>query len=282
MIVSPGAEKRLMEFSGKELLEIFFQEGILLFRGFQISPSIFSDFVRKNTSRISIDPAREFTSDRTQLVDAGYDPVGLHVENGTTPFLPSCLWFFCEKAALKGSETTYCDGKEIWEHLSLSTKKLFIDYKITYKRTVSEQIWKKYLAIELNINDINQITSVDLIRVADEVPGLSVSLNLDLSVTMEYTVSAVRPTQFPGQFVFANSILGPSYNYEKPLICFENGEMIPDNVLEELKEVSSSLTKNIKWKDNDLVIIDNTRFMHGRLAIEDKNRRLHIAMGHLL
>ena len=41
---------------------------------------------------------------------------------------------------------------------------------------------------------------------------------------------------------------------------------IPKNIYEEIRKVAKKLTIEIKWK-NEICMIDNKRFMHGRTEI---------------
>ena len=44
-------------------------------------------------------------------------------------------------------------------------------------------------------------------------------------------------------------------------------EKIPDEIYKEIKEVSKKITYQIKWKNGELCMVDNKRFMHGRSKI---------------
>ena len=74
------------------------KNGWVLLRGFYHDLEAFSALVSHFCSKLTFDPAREFTNDTAQKVDAGTDPVGLHCENGNAPKLPHFIWFYCKKA----------------------------------------------------------------------------------------------------------------------------------------------------------------------------------------
>ena len=46
-----------------------------------------------------------------------------------------------------------------------------------------------------------------------------------------------------------------------------DGKKIPDEIYKEIKEVSKKITYQIKWKNGELCMVDNKRFMHGRSKI---------------
>ncbi len=49
-----------------------------------------------------------------------------------------------------------------------------------------------------------------------------------------------------------------------------SGEKIPKRIMTEIIQKSKSITHEITWKKNDLLMLDNLRFMHGRQAISSK------------
>lgn len=78
-----------------------------------------------------------------------------------------------------------------------------------------------------------------------------------------------------------NTILGPSYNYQKPKFTFADGSIIREDPIAELTELCEQHTQEIEWQDGDVAIIDNKRFMHGRreILVPLEQRKLYISMG---
>ncbi len=89
-----------------------------------------------------------------------------------------------------------------------------------------------------------------------------------------FTTPAAGTTVFGPRPSFANSILGPSFNYEKPTITFADGTALSPQLLAEVEEVTARLTENLDWQDGDAAVIDNTRVMHGRRAVTDPPHHL--------
>ena len=48
---------------------------------------------------------------------------------------------------------------------------------------------------------------------------------------------------------------------------------IPKNILDETNTKSQEITYDLNWKKNDLVMIDNKRFMHGRRGYNKGDKR---------
>jgi alpha-ketoglutarate-dependent taurine dioxygenase len=258
------------------------EAGFLLLRGFRPDLEEFSRFVGAHSERVTLDPARSFHGGSTaQKVDAGYDAVGLHLENGNSPFAPTLTWFFCEKAASSGSQTTVCDGYRVWDALSEEAHGLFRAHEIVYSRRVEEEKWKAFAAFHLGTPDVASVT-VDELRELAGGPGKTViDLLDDGSIHYAYRVSAAHGTLFDERLAFANSILGPSNHYEKPRITFADGRDIPVHILKEVESVTEELTEELDWADGDVALIDNTRVMHGRRAITDPERSIYNAQSDL-
>lgn len=270
------------------LLAKLAEKGFLILRGFTHSIDDFSRLVRQTSGRISLDPARSFDGDTAQKVDAGYDAIGLHCENGNSPFWPDLCWFYCQKAPNQGSETTICDGKQVSEHLSKEAREAFTQQNIVYSRRVEEQKWKTYAYHALVSQaqapaSIEETTLEDLLSLTLNEAGTHITLNDDGSIRYEFHTPAIRKSNINSKETqnFANSIFGPSNNYEKPVITFANGEVIPAVLLSEVDKVCDAFTYDIGWQHGDIVLIDNTRVMHGRRRIEDKDRTIFNALSYI-
>ena len=264
------------------LHQLLRDHGVILLRGFDHSVDGFSSLVQRCSSRVTLDPARQFTGRNSQLVDAGLDEIGLHLENGNAPFLPEVIWFYCEIAAAKGSQTTVCDGERAMAELDSSCAEEFRERPICYERTVAEDKWKRYVSHEHGLaGGPDSAGPEHLERIESMVPGLSLRLNADHSLKYRFQTRAIHASRFSPQPAFANSLLGPSTNYEHPVITFADGAEIPADLWSEIEAATARVTRNIDWRHGDVAIIDNTRYMHGRRRIEDPARVIHNAQSYL-
>ncbi|WP_297479073.1 TauD/TfdA family dioxygenase [Ferrovum sp.] len=270
------------------LLDLLAQHGYVLLRGFTTNIDGFSRLVRQTSGRISLDPARRFNGDTAQKVDAGTDPVGLHCENGNSPFWPELCWFYCECEPRIGSQTTVCDGYLVYDDLRPEARAAFAGQDIVYSRNVSETMWKAYALHALADQEdgptqLEQITVAHLQGLmAASGEGSSVALNEDNSIYYRFRTPAIRQSAISGdtRLAFANSIFGPSYNYETPVITFADGTPIPTDLLAEVDAVCDRHTHEVGWHTGDVVLIDNTRAMHGRRHIEDTGRIIYNALSY--
>ncbi len=266
-----------------DLVDLLAAAGFLILRGFAIDIATFAVTVKRLSSMVVADPAREFFGEVAQKVDAGLHEVGLHLENGNSPFRPDLNWFYCQRAARTGSQTTVCDGYRVYDGLSVAARRAFTDREICYARTVAEPAWRA-LAVHLlgGVKSSAEVTLDDLMRFAPEPERTTVRDNGDGSVFYAHREPAVRlPTLFDTRPAWANSIFGPSYNYEAPRITFADGSAIPESLLAEVRAVAAAVTEDVDWCDGDVVLIDNSRVMHGRREILDPARAIFNAQSYL-
>lgn len=256
-------------------------DGWAILRGFDVDMQAFSDLTAKFCKTITFDPAREHSEKNTQMVDAGLGPIGLHIENGNTPVCPDVVAFYSTRAAFEGSQTTICDGRAVYAKFDDALKARW-SQKMTVKRRLPEELWKRYLANEHPaISEPEEVTHEHILQFKAAIPNQDFSMNDDGSLDYMLQVSPVRPSPLSQGLGFANAILGPSHNYETPTYTMEDGSVVTTEEIEALREIAETCTVEINWQDGDIAILDNTRIMHGRRAIVDADRRLFIGMGRI-
>jgi hypothetical protein len=264
-----------------EITEHLNRDGWALLRGFEMDIASFSGLTSQLCRTITFDPARENTDKNTQKVDAGIGPIGLHIENGNTPICPDIVAFYSTRAAFEGSQTTICDGRDVFTAFSDAQKERWLQ-RMTVTRTLPETLWKRYLANEHPaISEPEEVTQEHILQFKASIPDQDFTLNDDGSLEYRIKVSPVRPSSLSNGQAFANAILGPSHNYEPPVYTLDDGSIVASDEIEELREIAETCTVEINWQDGDVAVIDNTRVMHGRRAIKDKDRELCIGMGRL-
>jgi hypothetical protein len=153
---------------------------------------------------------------------------------------------------------------------------------MTVERNLPEEIWKRYLVNEHPaLNSPDQIRQEHILQFQTAIPDQHFELLDDGSINYALDLSPVRKSAFSEGISFANAVLGPSHNYEPPRYSFEDGSVLGDREINELRELAEKFTVEINWQDRDVAIIDNNRVMHGRRAIKDTDRKLFIGMGRI-
>jgi hypothetical protein len=255
----------ILELSKQEVFHLFQSCGVILFREFQVTYEQMKKFSAQFSDRYVIDPTKEHIGSvdgsLIQLADGGTHHIGPHCENASTPFVSDVIWFCCG-VPIKGGETLFWNGVQVWNELSEPVKQLFQSKKVKYWRDVPVEQWKLFLGADSTIVDVKQLLS--------SIEGIKYHINDDESFYMEYTCSAVKKPNFDDQLAFANSVV---YEYDRQRISLEDGLPIPDAVIAEIKDIMNRLTEVIPWQPGDLAMIDNSKFLHGRPAFEDADAK---------
>ena len=108
-----------------------------------------------------------------------------------------------------------------------------------------------------------------------EYPGVqNCYLNFkDSCLEFDFIKFAVEKSRIAKKLCFANHLLIP-LNSEPQILerNFLNDKKLQKKEHTLLKNLAYKITKEISWKKNDLVMIDNLRFMHGRRKINSNNK----------
>jgi len=258
--------------------------GWTLLRGYHYDVETFSQLMSQLCQTLTYDPARQNITSEAQKVDAGTHAIGLHIENGNTPMPPDVIAFFSELSAKKGSQTTICDGHAVYQALSPELKATF-SQPMRISRYLPQAIWQNYVATATGRADAEQISLDDLETFITATTSKTlmhhVAPQTDGGVRYVLQIPAIREDNVSGQLAFANTLLGPSFNYEKPEFTLANGQHVDDALIDELTQLCEKYTQDIAWQNGDVVILDNKRIMHGRRQIDVPltERKLYIAMG---
>ena len=88
-----------------------------------------------------------------------------------------------------------------------------------------------------------------------------------------------------GEKSFFNQVLAASLGWKKNKdndispVRFGNGEEICNSSLQMISSLAESLTLLRNWKDQDILLIDNHRVMHGRKPFSgEKNREVLVSL----
>ena len=236
--------------------------GIIVFRGFDFKPKKLTSFTDIFTETYAADARRRskrYGEKNITNVDYGLNQIYLHSEASFAPAWPEIVWFYClTPPSGKGGTTTLCDGIVLWQKLSSEAKTFFLSNLIIYKLkipVIDKKPGKGKKPWALNDSDVSDCF-------LDYDTGL---LNLVLS---RY---AVHEDKFSNQLCFSNHLL-IDLSSEDQIIsrALLNNKKIPAAIINEIKTKSDNFTYDYNWKKNDLIMINNKRFMHGRRGY-DKN-----------
>lgn len=255
-----------------EVVGLYKKHGVILFRSFDLSGHNFVEFTDQFSTDYVVNGnlTRESVSEdgKTQTVNSGCHMIPVHSEMAYSPFRPDILWFSCHTPPQKHGETMLCDGVEVWSRLSQQHKDLFLNNKIRYTF--------RRVPIKLVCLFVGQCVGVSELEAAvKQMPGISYHVNEDETLDVEYVVSAVGKPKHHDALAFANSVI-----VEADRAAFANGTPINQDLRLGLFEVTSNTAYMHKWQPADLLMIDNSRVMHGRAPFpKDDKRRILVRMG---
>jgi alpha-ketoglutarate-dependent taurine dioxygenase len=252
------------------IVALYKQHGALLLRGFAIDVDHFRRFAEQfcATSTFNESGGRAIL-DRThniQSVNRGVAPFPLHPELSREPWKPDVCFFGCLSPPGEQGATTICDGVEIVRHLPAEIRSAFDGRRLLYLQPAMSEELAYWLGTP----------TPDDRQLASPPPRSPYFFGRSGSTIVRgFTRPALHRPMFTQAPAFGNFLLFARYlrgMTDFPL--FEDGSVVPDALLRPVKAVSDGLTAAIAWQRGDLLMIDNTRFMHGRTAVVDPGERL--------
>jgi hypothetical protein len=259
----------------EKVKEMFMLSGLLIFREFSVNHKQMKAFSEQFSSRFIGDTGRvavDFNDGFVRLVDPEMHDIGPHCEHAHTPYRVDSIWFCCGVPAVQGGETLFWDGVRVWEELSEELKQLFVSKKLCFFNYYSASQWKYFLGLGATVDEAK--------RSLDGLEGVKYSFDEEQSISIEYVCSAVVKPKYNHHNAFANSLLN-LHTSTGENVKFADGSLVPDSVISEIKDVTGRLTEAVRWQSGDLVMVDNSRFMHGRRAFNDNQRKIFVILSEL-
>jgi hypothetical protein len=201
--------------------------------------------------------------------------IPLHGEMYYMSHRPAMIWFYCQTPPRRAGQTTLCDGRAIWSALSASTRDELDRRRLMYRRTLGPGEWQRAFQTD-------DLTSVQALCTASDT---RFHIDADTGVvTTEFACPGVlrRPGEPP---TYINNLLFV-WNAERafgartpPIVVrWEDGEEIPATVIDDIKAAADPLTVDINWQAGDVLLVDNTRVLHGRRDSRESGRSILVRM----
>ena len=262
--INPSNDEDIRKLDYNLIVKLFEKSGLILFRDFNIKYNEIvklTDLYTESYANDALRRASRMEHKEIRNVDYGNKEMALHSEASFSPNWPEIVWFFCNEFNTNGrGTTTLCDGIKLWDNLSYETKNFFLLNPIKYK-----------LKIPVGEKKIGKKTKKWFLNYQGAGDGLLDLSNGILNITQ--IRFAVHPSRLHNKMCFSNHTL---YKDTDPTIIewgTINGNKIPQNISDETNKKSKDITYDLNWQKNDLVMIDNKRFMHGRKAFEKGDKR---------
>lgn len=267
-------------------------EGLVLFRGFDTEDAA---TLKKTLALFGAEPMTDarWSTPRSSVGEGAftstdYPPeqwIVLHSEMSYARTWPRLLMFQCKDAADTGGATTVADMKAVSDALGDLVDE-FHEREVIYQRNFRTGIdipWQNAFGTE-DKDEVAEIAAKN---------GLEIEWRADGTLrTAQQAQGAIdgpdgalwfnqahlfHPMQLPE--VTRKALVAALGADDLPRnAVFGDGEAIPDPTVQRILDILAEKTLNIDWQDDDLAIIDNMRWMHGRSPFTG-TRKVLAAMG---
>ena len=265
-----GEEASPLEVAPDTIVGLYKEHGALLLRGFATDLESFRRFAERHCASAAFNDSRgRVTLDEAnaiQSVNRGVAPFPLHPELSREPWKPDVCFFACLNPPSGDGATTVCDGVEIVRQLPSDVRRAFEGRRLLYAQpAIPEEL--QYWLGTANPTDA---------QLADPPARCPYSFwRAPGMIVRAFTRPALHKPMFADEPAFGNFLLFARYCLgTKDFPLFEDGSQVPDALLDAVRSVSDRLTAPVAWRKGDLLMIDNSRFMHGRTAVRDAEERL--------
>lgn len=270
VLVEPADETGLLDLDPDAIIALYKAYGALLFRGFAMEVPDFRRFARTfcPTSVLNESPGRRPIEPEHNIhtVDGGMGAFNLHPELSREPWKPDVAFFGCISAPTRGGATTICDGVELVRNLPHPLQQALAQRRLLYIKPT----WPSLLDFWLGTPDP---TDAELANPPASCPYFF--RRIDGEVVRIFTRPALHKPMFVDAPAFGNFLLFARFNNgrsDHPVL--DDGRPVPEPWLQAIKVIGDRLAVPIRWRNGDVLMLDNTRFMHGRSPIFDANERI--------
>lgn len=292
MLLSVSAGDKLDNLDTEQMFEKLQQTGLLLLRGYSVELEDLEVFSARFCERFHAvgarKPIKENTSDQySSEVPRVNFSLFAHSEGAYRPFPPPpdlCFFNCVEAPEGNGGETMLIDGVEFAKRLPPDLFERFEQQGIIYQAYWDESRWQS----EFDVSGIEELE-----RFLADHPQIQARFDNE---AIEFRCHApAMQKSLRGEVAFANGLLAhlpkishPRWNglnaYSKATnrVFFGDGEEISEETINLLIDIQDDIAADHQWLENDLLVIDNKKIMHGRRMSEnDGNRVIRSRFGNL-
>jgi alpha-ketoglutarate-dependent taurine dioxygenase len=241
----------------------FRRSGAFLLRGFDFDVETFRRFAERLCTASVFNESRNRalidSASNIQSVDLGTAPFPLHPELSREPWRPDVCLFACFAAPSRGGETTICDGVEIVRRLPPAMVKEMLDRNLLYCQPASPEALEYWLGT----------SSPKPERLSSPPPQCPYSFtDLGDKIIRCFARPLLHKPMFHEGPAFGNFLLFARFALRVshfPLL--DDGQCVPAEWVDAVRQAAEPITYALQWRRGDILVVDNSRFMHGRRQI---------------
>lgn len=253
------------------LLTMLKAHGALLIRGFAPSlegfdaltaPMLSGTVFNESPDRLLLDPAANI-----QSVNGGADAFPLHPELSREPWKPDACFFHClTPPEGEGGETTICDGVALARALPHALYAALERRRLLYLLPAPPWQLEHWFGTAQPSTTMLDNPPASCPYAFPRIRG---------QVARAFSRPVLHRTLFGQERAFGNFLLfAKDYLGRDGFPLLDDGSPFPDAWLSIIRAQAVHLTVAVRWQAGDILMLDNSRFMHGRNAIQDPGRRL--------
>jgi alpha-ketoglutarate-dependent taurine dioxygenase len=269
--VESDVARSLSEIDVGDLIALYQTHGAILLRGFHYSLGEFGDFCRSicPTAVMNDSPGRAMldSANGIQSVNLGEEASELHPELSREPWKPDTAFFACVSPPRSGGETTICDGVALVRALPKPVFDGLIDRRLVHIMPTWPGLLEFWLGDAQPSDDM-------LARLPENCP-YRFHRQRDGRILRSFSRPALHRPMFTDEPAFGNFLLFARYQNGRPdFPLLDDFTVVSDDWMQQIKACGDALTYAVQWQAGDVLILDNTRFMHGRRPIVDPDDRM--------
>jgi len=271
VVIEATGEGSILELDKAPIVDLYKTHGALLFSGFGVDVAHFGAFAKRFcvTAVVNESPGRQPVDAAANVftVDAGNGAFALHPELSREPWKPDIAFFGCQTAPRSGGRTTICDGVALASALPEAVRRGLEPRRLLYIK----ETWPSLLDYWFGTPEPSDA------QLAAPPPGCPYYFRRypETGILRVFTRPALHRPMFIDQPAFGNFLLFARFNHgrsDHPVL--DDGQEVPEAWLHAIKATGDRLSAEIEWNAGDLLMLDNTRFLHGRTAIVDTTERV--------
>lgn len=269
--VEAVGEHSVLDLDAAVIVSLYKAHGALLLRGFETNVSAFRSFAKRycSTSVVNESPGRRpiDPSHNIHTVDGGTGAFSLHPELSREPWKPDAAFFSCFSAPSRGGETVICDGIELVREMPNEVRAGLEHRRLLYIKGTWPAMLNYWLGTPMP-------TDAQLLAPPPHCPYFFRRFD-DGQIVRAFSRPALHRPMFSDVQAFGNFLLFARFNNGRTdFPVLDDGHPVPESWLQAIRAAGDRISMPIAWRTGDVLMLDNTRFMHGRTAILDTAERL--------
>lgn len=253
-----------------EVFKLYKKHGAILFRGYRLNKANFrrlaDDFCSGFVRNRAVGRKNLSKDQRLQSVNLGGTMFPFHPEISREPWRPDTIFFGCLKAP-KDAPTQLADGTAMVKAMQEETRQTLSTTRLLYQHPTTKENAERWLGIE-------DATLSALDQAGDSKP-FRFEIDDDGNYIRVFTVPCLYKPMFSENLAFGNHILFSRFFHNiRTFPLLEDYSEIPENLCQEMNDLAHKICYTHLWRKGDILMVDNTRFMHGRPEYKEDGKRV--------